>query len=956
MRTTTLAILALAAAELVATPAAAVTGNAPVVVLLCKFSNHPEEPYSVEYYEDMFSESGAGQLGAFDFWRDVSYGNLDLTGTRVFGWYTVKDANGQYMTSAQFTGLTTDHQVDRCVATAQEDPATAGVDFSRVVMVSALTERDPLVQTTLAADVSDSDTTITVDPSTTGFPSPPFPVYLVASDSPSFPYGDEVNVTAVDGNTWTVVRNYERQGATAHSAGEAVVLLSEPAYQGAPGFCAFPANVSMTGATHEMGHLFGLNHSRKLSTSTTDYCDLYDIMSAACVYTFDGSYNPPGGPGLTTIYQARDGWLAPDRQLFFDNESCNTRTVTLAPLSRPQANGYLAVWIPATLSFSTPGGNSTTTDYYNLEFRHQSGWDRGIPAAAVVLHLRGRDGYSYWVDSAGTNGALLAGAEYVDSANKTYVGINEISDSAERARVTVSGCKIDSSLSYVGPTSARFGEQVLLSVELSVGATGAPIPSAPFTISVGAESCQGTTDPDGTGTCAIEVDQTPGTYTLQTSFPGTQAYESAGASRSFTIEKIPTSLAYAGDTTGDFNDAVMLSARLTAAGGDGLSGKTVTFTLGTQGCSDVTDGSGLASCSFVIAQHPATLTVQASFAEEQYYLGSSTSESFTITREETQVIYTGDLTADYHDPAAISARLVDPVDGVSIPGKTIVFTLGVGDSCSAVSDGSGVAACTIVPSQAAGNYTLTAAFAGDIDYVPSSDSRIFVITREETTTTSTGPLVILGGQPVTLSGRLLEEGVVPIEGRLLTLALGSQSCTGTTDAAGNAACTIASVTVSLGPQPLAASFDGDAFYLPSADTSRQAIVFAFPSRGAFALGDLTVASASPTTTVTWWGDSWSSLNSLSGGPVSPSFKGFVGAPSSNPPACGATWTTSPGNSPPPVSGVPAYMGVVVASAVSKSGSTFSGNALQIVVVRTEPGYEPNPMSVGTGVIVATYCR
>ena len=56
--------------------------------------------------------------------------------------------------------------------------------------------------------------------------------------------------------------------------------------------------------------------------------------------------------------------------------------------------------------------------------------------------------------------------------------------------------------------------------------------------------------------------------------------------------------------------------------------------------------------------------------------------------------------------------------------------------------------------------------------------------------------------------------------------------------------------------PLAATFAGDTYYLPSADTSKSAVVFAFPSRGDFVLGDLSVAAAGPTTTLTWWGSEW----------------------------------------------------------------------------------------------------
>jgi hypothetical protein len=37
----------------------------------------------------MFTEEGRNWGGLFDYWRDVSYGRIDLTGSRVLGWYTM---------------------------------------------------------------------------------------------------------------------------------------------------------------------------------------------------------------------------------------------------------------------------------------------------------------------------------------------------------------------------------------------------------------------------------------------------------------------------------------------------------------------------------------------------------------------------------------------------------------------------------------------------------------------------------------------------------------------------------------------------------------------------------------------------------------------------------------------------------------------------------------------------
>ena len=212
---------------------------------------------------------------------------------------------------------------------------------------------------------------------------------------------------------------------------------------------------------------------------------------------------------------------------------------------------------------------------------------------------------------------------------------------------------------------------------------------------------------------------------------------------------------------------------------------------------------------------------------------------------------------------------------------------------------------------------------------------------------------------MTLKATLLEDGTTAPDpsGQTVTLSIGAQSCPATVDALGNAQCTIASVSAPLGTSiPLGASFAGDTYYLPSADNSKTAIVFAFPSRGDFDLGNLTVAAAGPTTTLTWWSAQWSSVNSLTGGLAPTSFKGFTAdlTPSA-PPACGGTWTTRTGNSPPPVGSIPSYMGVLVSTSAKASGSTISGNITKIVVIKTDAGYSPSPGHEGTGTYVATYC-
>jgi FtsP/CotA-like multicopper oxidase with cupredoxin domain len=237
---------------------------------------------------------------------------------------------------------------------------------------------------------------------------------------------------------------------------------------------------------------------------------------------------------------------------------------------------------------------------------------------------------------------------------------------------------------------------------------------------------------------------------------------------------------------------------------------------------------------------------------------------------------------------------------------------------------------------------------------PVSANVEITVIKETTTLNYTGPTVILNGSNATLSGLLLEDDTPPVVGRTVNFTLGAQACSGITDAAGVASCVVPVASV-LGSVPITAAFTGDAFYLPSSDADT-AIVFAFPSRGAFVIGDNSAVMGG---NVSWWGHSWAGANALSGGAAPAAFKGFastVTLPTSTPPAaCGSPWTTGPGNSPAPPDTVPQYMGVLVSSSTSKSGSVISGNTTQIVVVNVQAGYASNPGKPGAGTVIAVYC-
>jgi hypothetical protein len=138
----------------------------------------------------------------------------------------------------------------------------------------------------------------------------------------------------------------------------------------------------------------------------------------------------------------------------------------------------------------------------------------------------------------------------------------------------------------------------------------------------------------------------------------------------------------------------------------------------------------------------------------------------------------------------------------------------------------------------------------------------------------------------------------------------------------------------------------------AATTSCKTIGFSFaPGGGSFVIGG---PKASIGSSVTFWGAQWAKLNSAGGAGATASFKGFAEDPTT--PTCGPQWSGDPGNStPPPAGSLPAFMAVIVTSSPAKAGSTISGKVVHIVIVRTNPGYAPNPGHAGTGTVVATVC-
>src|SRR5687767_11387754 len=69
----------------------------PWAVVLCNFSNNQAQPNTLSYYERMYTDAGVGEGNLVEYWRDISYGNTSLSGSRVTGWHTVPHTRDEWI-------------------------------------------------------------------------------------------------------------------------------------------------------------------------------------------------------------------------------------------------------------------------------------------------------------------------------------------------------------------------------------------------------------------------------------------------------------------------------------------------------------------------------------------------------------------------------------------------------------------------------------------------------------------------------------------------------------------------------------------------------------------------------------------------------------------------------------------------------------------------------------------
>ena len=116
-----------------------------------------------------------------------------------------------------------------------------------------------------------------------------------------------------------------------------------------------------------------------------------------------------------------------------------------------------------------------------------------------------------------------------------------------------------------------------------------------------------------------------------------------------------------------------------------------------------------------------------------------------------------------------------------------------------------------------GNWVVYAGYEGDIFDQASNGSAALTVVQPSNgaTVTYTGATQAAWGDTATLSGNLVS-GSSALAGKTLTFTMGGATCSGTTNASGDASCQMA-VTALPGPHALTVAFAGDATYQSASD-------------------------------------------------------------------------------------------------------------------------------------------
>jgi PKD repeat protein len=190
-------------------------------------------------------------------------------------------------------------------------------------------------------------------------------------------------------------------------------------------------------------------------------------------------------------------------------------------------------------------------------------------------------------------------------------------------------------LAYTGPQAADHSSTSTLTASLE-DEFGTPINNAPVVFYVdGLSVGTAATNASGHASLAYVVTRTAGPHQVSASYAGSPLFDAdTSATDPFAVSAMASTITYTGGLKGAPNKATAVSAKVVDALGRPLAGYTVTFVIGSQSKTAVTDANGVAATTITLTQKPGFYQLTASWTGDAgKYLGDSTSAQFSLNKK-----------------------------------------------------------------------------------------------------------------------------------------------------------------------------------------------------------------------------------------------------------------------------------------------------------------------------------
>ncbi len=253
---------------------------------------------------------------------------------------------------------------------------------------------------------------------------------------------------------------------------------------------------------------------------------------------------------------------------------------------------------------------------------------------------------------------------------------------------------------------------------------------------------------------------------------------------SVTVHNVPPVVTAGPSTTAPWGVPVAFNGSATAPGADDQATLVYSWSFG-DGTPSATGGPSV----FHAYSAPGTYTATLQVCDEDGFCSSAT-RMVIVRMRNVSLGYLGDQQGVYNTLTNLSGSLVDEL-GKAVPGRTIVFAIGLEAGGAAATNSAGLASTTHLLGLPAGSYIATATFAGDTLYSAATpNSAAYTVNKKPTSVTYTGALNGGPNKTISLSAILVDSQNHPLPGRVIAFQLGAQSTSATTNASGVAVTTL----------------------------------------------------------------------------------------------------------------------------------------------------------------------